>query len=385
MALAFLVPVLNGLGGYALVVWMGLLQALALLLTSHAVADRRYEIAFDVAILKRLFAFGWPIWLSAFPLIAVYQGDRMVIGKLLGMEAIAAYAACFMIAMVPGLIAAKVGNALMLPLFSRVIENPKAFASRFRAMTDATTLGAALYLANVTIAGGDIVRVTFGPNYSGYGPLAATLALMWSIRLLQAVPGMALLAHGETRPFLVAGLLRASAILPVIALAAAGYGLVAIAAAGVAGEIASLIYVTWRVARLGERSGRGLGVTFLSRSAMLAPALTVSTAVVRSMPANGGLTMVAVAVMALSCIIVVAACLLSPHLRGLLAHARTKARLSCRPRLQLFDTCRRKLRANGPASRCRSASASSKSEVRSTNRRPRNWPRSQPSIHDYFL
>ncbi len=267
-ALLLTLPMLSAAPGFAAVVWLSIIQAAATLAVSHAVAERPYAIGYDQAVIEKLLRFGWPIWLSAFPLVAVFHGDRIVIGHMIGMEELAGYSAAFMIAMVPGLIAAKVGHALMLPIFAGARDDPKQLVRRFAAMSEATAIVASVYLATAILLGGFILEIAFGPNYRGLGGVTAWLGIMWSMRMLQAVPGMVLMAAGETRPFLVAGLIRATALIPATYAAAQGYGLEAIAAAGVAGELASLIYVTRRL----DRTNPGMSWVFAGRAVFLAPA-----------------------------------------------------------------------------------------------------------------
>ena len=267
LALALTVPVLLAWPGFGVVVWLALAQALAAVALSHALAERRYAIALDRAVLVRLARFSWPIWLSAIPLVAVYQGDRLIVGRVLGIEALAAYSAVFMLAMVPGLLAAKVGQSLMLPLLAEVRDAPDRLAARYRAMVAIVVAWAAAYLAGFVVAGGALSALAFGSNYTGLGALAGWLALMWAVRMVQAVPGMALMTLGDTRPLLTAGTLRALPLLPAGLAAMAGHGLEVIAGIGVAGEIASL---GWLALAL-ERLRSGLGQVLLSRTLLLVP------------------------------------------------------------------------------------------------------------------
>ncbi len=295
------------------VVWLSLAQAAATLAVSHLVAQRRYELAFDTSILKRLIDFGWPIWLSAFPLAAVYHGDRIVIGRFLGVEDLAGYSAAFMVAMVPGLIASKIGQSLMLPLFAGAREDAALLRRRFAALSEATTIVAAVYLATAMLAGGPILQIAFGPNYAGLGGVMAWLAAMWAVRMLQAVPGMLLLSAGETRPFLVAGLIRATALLPAAAVAIAGYGLEAVAAMGLLGEVASLAYVAWRV----DHHERGLCRLFTRRAAFLLPAaLAAGAGLWAARFAPDGLGPVAAETAAVLATIAIAAIALMPETRS---------------------------------------------------------------------
>ncbi len=246
VGLALTFPMLTCAPTYSAVAALALAQAVAGVIISHTVARNAYAVAADRKALHALIAFGWPIWLSAFPLIAVYQGDRLIIGKLYGMDALASYSVAFLVTMVPALIAAKVGHALMLPLLSSQRDAPCALAGRYASLSSVTAVAAALYLIVFGVAGGTIVPLAFGSQYSGLGALTGWLALMWTVRMVQVVPGMAVMAHGQTRPFLVAGLIRAISLPAAIALAVNGYNLEALAAAGTAGELASLIYIVWR-------------------------------------------------------------------------------------------------------------------------------------------
>ena len=131
-ALLLAFPVLAMTRDYTAVVSLSIAQAIASVVLSHVLASTPYRFAADGALLKRQLAFGWPILASALPLIAVYQGDRLIIGSLSGMEALANYTAAFMITMVPGLIAAKVGHAMMLPLFSDAVRRGQPLTRRFQ-------------------------------------------------------------------------------------------------------------------------------------------------------------------------------------------------------------------------------------------------------------
>ncbi len=272
LALALMLPALHLAPGYAAIVWVSLSQAAVTVVCSHALAERAYRLSCNASHLRRLIAFGWPIWLSAFPLIAVYQGDRILVGSMLGIEALAAFTTAFMITMVPGLIAGKVGNALMLPLLSQVRDDACEFANRYRLMVEAMVIASAGYLALFVVAGGAILPLAFGPNYTGLGDVVAWLAVMWAMRMVQAVPGMALLADGDTRPLLIAGLVRAIGIGLAALAAAYGLGLAGMAAAGAFSEFLSLLYVANRAAR----HRPGLATALFVRCAALVPAMALA-------------------------------------------------------------------------------------------------------------
>ena len=108
----------------------------------------------------------------------------------------------------------------------------------------------------------------FGSNYHGLGAVAGWLALMWSLRMIQAVPGMALMAQGSTKPFLIAGLIRANALPFVLWAALQGQPMTTLAAIGCLFESLSLIYIVQRLA--GDE--HGLGLVLAQRALFLIPA-----------------------------------------------------------------------------------------------------------------
>lgn len=263
---------------YAVLPWLMLFGAAAGTAMSHITASRPYEIAFSRTYLRETFRFGWPIWLSALPLVAVYQGDRLLIGGLMGMEAVAAYSTAFMLTMIPGLLAAKAGTSMMLPLLSEVRDHRAAFAGRYALMGELTVILAASYLTGFALSGGAVLPVVFGNAYSGLHTLIVCLAAMWCVRMVQAVPGMALMARADTRPFLIGGTIRALG-LPLAYLAAqAGYGLIGMALAGLIAETFSLVYMAIRAGH----HDRGLVATFTVRCLGLLPAIAIAVVVVLS-------------------------------------------------------------------------------------------------------
>jgi len=125
------------------------------------------------------------------------------------------------------------------------------------------------------------------------------------------VPGMALMAHGATRPLLLAGILRAAAILLSVTAAWRGLGVDWIAAAGCLGELASLAYVAWAA----EQCEPGLARPLLARSALLLPAGLGALLLQLSMPAEAGLGTTAAVTGLLLGLVVGAALAVLPGLR----------------------------------------------------------------------
>ncbi len=314
-ALLLTLPVLAATQDYTAVVSLSIAQALAGVLLSHAMSERSYRFAFNTAVLKRQLAFGWPILASSLPLIAVYQGDRLIIGHLSGMEALANYTAAFMVTMVPGLIAAKVGHALLLPVFSDNVRRGRSLLPKFKIAAEATVLLAAVYLAGFIVCGGALLPIVFGAHYVNLGAVTAWLAGMWALRMIQSVPGMALMAHGATKPFFVAGVIRALALPCILWAAIHDVSIATLAAVGFVFETLSLAYVAVRL----EAVEAGLGSTLFVRSAFIVPVALVAMLSASAVPSGtlsacvtGGLVMLAIGASGLT---------LMPSLNALLRRA----------------------------------------------------------------
>jgi O-antigen/teichoic acid export membrane protein len=271
-ALVMTWPLITMSHDYGAVVWLTVAQATTSVALSHALGKRSYRLGFDSTLLKRQLSFGWPILASAVPLVAVYQGDRLIIARLAGMEELANYTAAFMVTMVPALIAAKVGHALMLPLFTDTLRRGQPLRSNFKVAAEGIVVLAALYLAGFIICGQAVLPLAFGAHYNDLGAVISWLAAMWSLRMIQSAPGMALMAHGVTTPFFIAGLVRAAALPVVLYAALHAASIASLAAIGCAFEALSLVYVATRVAAI----ERGLGTILMTRSAYMAPVVLLA-------------------------------------------------------------------------------------------------------------
>lgn len=271
-AVALTLPALAHFNSFAVAAYLAIAQAVAMVVTSHAIARSPYRIAFDWPLWRKQLRFGVPILLSALPLVAVYHGDRIVIGRVFDMSAVGAYSAALMLTMVPALLVSRVAHALMLPVFSKKVRDGVSMRQAFCGMTELIVVLASCFAVLFGVAGGKILVVAFGDAYSGLGTLVAAFAAMWAIRMTQAVPGMALMAHGQTRPFAIAACIRALA-LPFVALAALAHqDLATLAAIGAVFEVASLIYIALRL----DRTERGLAADFVKRAAFLLPVVSIA-------------------------------------------------------------------------------------------------------------
>ncbi len=305
IVLVLTLPLVKLMADPSIVVGLVTAQAVLAVAVSHVIATTPYRLAMDRIVLARIVAFGWPLLASALPHAVVVQGERALVGGIFGVEALAGYTAAFMVAMVPGLIASRAGQSLILPLLASSADNEKRFTSRFTITTEIVVISAAGFLAMFVAAGGAIVATAFGKPYADMGTVVAWLACMWALRSIAAVPAYALIARGHTQPLLPSALIRALALLPAAWAALTGYGLATIAAIGVAGECASLLYIC---SRLGSAEHARI---LLSRLVYLIPAAAIASLTIHTSSRSTGVILGAFAAGA----IVLVGFLIMPHAR----------------------------------------------------------------------
>jgi O-antigen/teichoic acid export membrane protein len=316
---AMALPLAYVYGDYHAVIWLSIAQAAFATVVSHFAAVRPWGLNLDRETLKRFLAFGWPVMLAALPMIAVNQFDRIVIGRYLGMEDLAAYTAAFLITSAPGVILIKVANSLMLPLLSEFQDDQPRFSARFFIVSEIVVIAASLYLVFFVVAGGPVVQLAFGQKYAGLGLLAALLASAWSARILALASGVALMAKGDTKSSLIAVTIRASSLSIALYAAFAGYGLTGIAAAGIAGDVLSISYLTWRAGVTGPGHAQFLA----SRSCFLLPVALAAALTAEAVAGHTALTYGAMLLLALT--VTAAAIAIMPRSRSALTEFITSA------------------------------------------------------------
>jgi O-antigen/teichoic acid export membrane protein len=271
-ALLLVLPVLHFDASYRAVAWLAIAQAVVSTLLTHALAGRSYRLGLHRRALLRLVSFGWPVWISSLTLIAVMQGDRMIVAAVQGVEALAAYTVVFLMTMVPGSVAGRLGHALLLPVLAASRGDDEAFRYWYRLTVHIATLLGAAQLTVLAIAGGALTGLVFGAAYADAGPLALAVGAMWALRMAQVAPTIALTARGETRPIMMASMVRAAALPLALVVALQGGGVVDIALAGVLGEVAALLTVANFID--GERLR--LGRIAVAGALLLAPATALA-------------------------------------------------------------------------------------------------------------
>lgn len=231
-------PLALWLGDFRVMLCLLLLQAGLGAVLSHLVAERRYRLAFDPAVMAGAFRFGWPLLVNALLLFGVFQGDKLIVGRELGMEALALFAMGMTLTLTPTLVMSKSLQGFFLPLLSRAAEErgPR-FDGLAQAMLQAGLLNGALLVVAVLWLGAPVVLLLLGPKYAALVPLLTWFALLQGLRVFKTGPAVVALARGHAANAMIANGIRVAALPLAWWVVVAGGGIPALLAVGIAAEV----------------------------------------------------------------------------------------------------------------------------------------------------
>lgn len=241
---------------YRVMLFSMLIQSVTTLAMSHLVAERPYRLAFDRQVIFGTMGFGWPLLLNNLLLFAVMHGEKLIIGRELGMAALAVFAMGFTLTLTPTLVMAKSIQTFFLPQLSAVQDDPARFNPLGRAMLQAAMLNGLVMLAGVILLGVPFVQLVLGDKYDPLLPLLAWFAILQALRILKSGNSVVALARAKTGNAIAGNLPRLISLPLSWYVAASGGNLLWVVLIGIAAEIVGAgisLYLLRRRARLRMR------------------------------------------------------------------------------------------------------------------------------------
>ena len=253
-----------------------MVQALTAAAISHAMAERPWRVRFDAAEWRASVVFGWPLLANGVLLFAVMHGEKLVVGRIFDLEALAILAMGLTLTMTPTLILARSLQAFFLPQLSAVQHDDRAFQRLAEVAIQGVLAAMAVYLAGMVLLGPLLAATVLDARYAPLVPLVGWLAVQQGMRVLKGGGATVALARGQTANAMLANVARVAA-LPVAALVAARGGalidVIAVATLGeAAGFVVSLALIRWRL----RVSMRRLAPAFAGAGLVLAVAAGLS-------------------------------------------------------------------------------------------------------------
>jgi len=240
VSLASIWPLVVVLGDWRAMPAALLLQEAARVATSHLAAERGYRIGWDGALVRRALGFGWPLFANGLLLFLVFNGEKMLVGRTLGMAELGLFAMAVTLTLTPSFVLARAAQAYFLPRLSRLQDAPAAFA-RLYPVAVQTGMAIGLGVLGATLLlGAPFVHLALGEHFRPMLPTLAALAAVNAVRLAKTGIAVVSLARGFTGNAAIANLPRAAALAPAWAALAAGHGIEAVLAIALAAETAGL-------------------------------------------------------------------------------------------------------------------------------------------------
>ena len=231
-------PLAVWLGDWRVMLFSILAQFMFVVVTSHLVAERRYRISLEGRVMRRALGFGWPILTEGVLLYLIFQGDKLIVGRFMGLEVLALFAMGVTLTLTPMLVLDKTTHNLFLPRLSRIAQEDTAgFAAMGRRVVQMALLSGCLLILAIAVLGPPFVTLLLGEKYSGVIPFMLSLAILSGLRAFRSGPTAISIARGHTSNSMIANLPRALAFFAGWALISQGGSLLQLIWLGITAEI----------------------------------------------------------------------------------------------------------------------------------------------------
>lgn len=215
LSLLMVWPLATWFGDWRVLLYALLTQIAIAAITSHIVAERPYRLVFDNAIMGQSLRFGWPILTNSLLLFLVFQGDKLIVGRVLGMEMLAIFAIGMTLTLTPTMILAKSAQNFLLPQLSLRAAKPdevSEFTFLSHVALQASILNGAIVILAANQLGSYLINLLFHGKYNGLLPLFGLFALLNGIRVFKSGAAQIALARGHTSNAMISNFPRVLAL-----------------------------------------------------------------------------------------------------------------------------------------------------------------------------
>ena len=246
-------------------VWGSLAGSFVLLiLMQFGLPGHKNRLRWDTKAAAELISFGKWIFLSTICGFILAQGDKIILGRFLTVEALGIYSIGFFLASFPIMLAAKVSSIVLIPLYRE--HPPRASLQNFakiRKLRFAVTTGLFALLIQLSLLGPLLVDFLYDARYATSGVILVLVACAQMPLAVGLTYNHAALASGNSRQFFVVTLIKASLMLSLMLLGTYFFGIAGAIGGQAAAQVLALPANIW-LART-HRAWDGLhDIVFLS-------------------------------------------------------------------------------------------------------------------------
>jgi O-antigen/teichoic acid export membrane protein len=191
---------------YAFIAYL-LVQAAIYVLASHLLAVSKYQVKLRTPYLQKAFAFGFPLMVNGIGLAVILQGDRLMVGALMGLPALGLYAVLILASTVPISGLFRILGPIQFAAFHNAPPESPAYGARIKLFSRALPMVAACYALGLVVFLKPIVPLIFGARYAISDPLPLLVGLVAFLRIARTEPHTSLLLQTQkTRKLAIASL-----------------------------------------------------------------------------------------------------------------------------------------------------------------------------------
>lgn len=225
---------------YTAFLWGMIGRAVVLVAVSHMTAERPYRIGYSKPVARRLAAFSAPLIANGMLLFAAGQSDRLMVSKLVGLEALGHYSAVLLLILYPTGALGRFVVGIHLPLTARAPATPTPGSEQDLLAGRVMLLSLAI-CAGFALVGPMAVRVLFGEKFVQTPLLVALVSVLQTGRFIRNWPTTVALGLGKSYIVMANNLARMLGIpAAIVGLLLVG-GVMGVVTGFIFGELAALV------------------------------------------------------------------------------------------------------------------------------------------------
>ncbi|MGE3510371.1 MAG: lipopolysaccharide biosynthesis protein [Vicinamibacterales bacterium] len=202
------------------------LGAAAGVVASYLMVPGRPRFVFRRDLARELLRYGRFVTGLAIVLFFTTEADNMVVGKILGLDALGFYLIAYTLANLPATHIAKVLSRIMFPAYAILRDDPKRLVAGYLATSEVVGVVSLAAAAGLYTLAEDIVRIGYGPRWLAAVPAMRILALFGALRAVTMINGYVFNAIGRPNLPFYLNSAKLVVILATIVPATRQYGLV---------------------------------------------------------------------------------------------------------------------------------------------------------------
>ena len=182
-------------------------QMIGLVVASHLVSKTPYRLNFHSLHFSRAFHFGYPLMFNGLGLALSAQGDRFLVGSLLGLPALGVYSVVMLAVIVPITMVYRIMGSLTSAALYNAGKAEDGLRQRLRLAARLSPMVAALYAVGVLLLANIVVPLVFGAQFRISTLGLSLLAVGAFLRIARGEPfGSLLLLAQRTKRLAVSSL-----------------------------------------------------------------------------------------------------------------------------------------------------------------------------------